>query len=381
MINIKLNNMIGTSSSVQSESISTDTSSTWSDFISEFRLGLENNGDISNKTEGVDEDLILYNFIYTLYQKLNTQEDIGNSIQLESIKNILNSDINVDLEANNESILELNNTLLNSNDIKDIIDYINSNIDEYKNVSDKDELKNQFNLLVDKIKERLEAYDKLNNVANYKNLDSIGAFNMSKIDDYNNSKNENKDIDCLENILSSDENSYTNSIGVFNKFNTVYNTNVNTYIEQPVSEIRQEFIADDIVKAVKYIKSNDMESLNVKFNPRDLGEISINISKNNEESNLLITVDSDNVFDMVNENIQDIRNHLKDINIDVKDVIIAVKSNDENLFSDNFNRGFNQERNFKQSKNNNYTKDNDDSIDDVSINEYSNDNDNLNILI
>jgi len=381
MINIKLNNMIGTSSSVQSESISTDTSSTWSDFISEFRLGLENNGDISNKTEGVDEDLILYNFIYTLYQKLNTQEDIGNSIQLESIKNILNSDINVDLEANNESILELNNTLLNSNDIKDIIDYINSNIDEYKNVSDKDELNNQFNLLVDKIKERLEAYDKLNNVANYKNLDSIGAFNMSKIDDYNNSKNENKDIDCLENILSSDENSYTNSIGVFNKFNTVYNTNVNTYIEQPVSEIRQEFISDDIVKAVKYIKSNDMESLNVKFNPRDLGEISINISKNNEESNLLITVDSDNVFDMVNENIQDIRNHLKDINIDVKDVIIAVKSNDENLFSDNFNRGFNQERNFKQSKNNNYTKDNDDSIDDVSINEYSNDNDNLNILI
>ena len=381
MINIKLNNMIGTSSSVQSESISTDTSSTWSDFISEFRLGLENNGDISNKTEGVDEDLILYNLIYNLYQKFNIQKDIGNSIQLESIKNILNSDINVDLEANNESILELNNTLLNSNDIKDIIDYINSNIDEYKNVSDKDELNNQFNLLVDKIKERLEAYDKLNNVANYKNLDSIGAFNMSKIDDYNNSKNENKDIDCLENILSSDENSYTNSIGVFNKFNTVYNTNVNTYIEQPVSEIRQEFISDDIVKAVKYIKSNDMESLNVKFNPRDLGEISINISKNNEESNLLITVDSDNVFDMVNENIQDIRNHLKDINIDVKDVVIAVKSNDENLFSDNFNRGFNQERNFKQGKNNNYVKDNEESMDDVIINEYSNDNDNLNILI
>ena len=204
---------------------------------------------------------------------------------------------------------------------------------------------------------------------------------MSKIGDCNDSKNENKDIDCLKNILSSDENNYTNSIGVFNKFNTVYNANVNTYIEQPVSEVRQEFISDDIVKAVKYIKSNDMESLNVKFNPRDLGEISINISKNNEESNLLITVDNDNVFDMVNENIQDIKNHLKDINIDVKDVVIAVKSNDENLFSDNFNRGFNQERNFKQGKNNNYTKDDEDSIDDVIINEYSNNNDNLNILI
>ena len=54
---------------------------------------------------------------------------------------------------------------------------------------------------------------------------------------------------------------------------------------------------------------------------------------------------------------------------------------DENLFFDNFNRGFNQERNFKQGKNNNHIKDNEDSIDDVIINENSNNDDNLNILI
>ena len=130
---------------------------------------------------------------------------------------------------------------------------------------------------------------------------------MLKIDDFNNSKNE--DMDCLENILASDNN-YTNSIVGFNKLSTVYNTNVNVEIEQPVSEIRQEFISDDIVKAVKYIKSNDMESLNVKFNPKDLGEISINISKNNEESNLLITVDDNNVFDFVNKNIEDIKYYI-----------------------------------------------------------------------
>ena len=65
MININISNTIGASSSIKNESISTDTSSIWSDFINEFKLGLENNGDISNKTEGVDEDLILYNFIFT----------------------------------------------------------------------------------------------------------------------------------------------------------------------------------------------------------------------------------------------------------------------------------------------------------------------------
>lgn len=348
--------MIGASSSVQSEPISTDASSTCLDFMSELKLELENNGDISNKTDDVDEGMMLYNYIYELYQKFNIQEDI------------------VDSEK-----LELDNTLLDSNDIKEVIDYINNYIYEYKNISDKEELNKQFDLLVDKIKERLEAYEKSNNdIAIYEKLDSIGALNMLKIDDFNNSKNE--DMDCLENILASDNN-YTNSIVGFNKFSTVYNTNVNVEIEQPVSEIRQEFISDDIVKAVKYIKSNDMESLNVKFNPKDLGEISINISKNNEESNLLITVDDNNVFDFVNKNIEDIKNHLKDTNIDIKDVFITVKSDNENLFSDNLNRGFNQESNFKQNKNNKSKKDNQEIIDDLTINDYNNDDENLNILI
>ena len=398
MININLSNMIGASSSVQSEPISTDASSTCLDFMSELKLELENNGEISNKTDDVDEGMMLYNYIYELYQKFNIQEDIVDSEKLELDNTLLDSNdikevidyinnyiyelyqkFNIQEDIVDSEKLELDNTLLDSNDIKEVIDYINNYIDEYKNISDKEELNKQFDLLVDKIKERLEAYEKSNNdIAIYEKLDSIGALNMSKIDDFNNSKNE--DMDCLENILASDNN-YTNSIVGFNKFSTVYNTNVNVEIEQPVSEIRQEFISDDIVKAVKYIKSNDMESLNVKFNPKDLGEISINISKNNEESNLLITVDDNNVFDFVNKNIEDIKNHLKDTNIDIKDVFITVKSDNENLFSDNLNRGFNQESNFKQNKNNKSKKDNQEIIDDLTINDYNNDDENLNILI
>lgn len=356
MININLSNIIGASISVQSELISTSTSSICLDFMSELKLEFENSGDISNKTED-DEEMMLYNSIYELYQKFNIQKEIVGSQKLE-----------------------LDNTLLDSNYIKEVIDYINNYIDEYKNTSDKEELNNQFNLLIDKIKERLESYEKSNNdVAIYDKLDGIGVFNMSKIVESDNSKN--KDMDCLENILASDDNNYTNFVVGFNKFNTEYKTNVNVEIEQPVSEIRKEFISDEIVKAVKYIKSNDMESLNVKFNPKDLGEISINISKNNEESNLLITVDDDNIFDFVNNNIEYIKNHLKDSNVDIKDVLITIKSDNENLFSDNLNRGFNQESNFKQNKNNNPKKYNQEIIDDLTINDYKNDNENLNILI
>jgi len=375
MININLGNIIGATTSIQGESTSTDSLSTWSDFIGEFELSLENNGDISNKTEGVDEDLILYNFIYTLYQKLNTQENIGSEVL----------DINMNLDDNsdlNELLpIEVNEEVLQQNSLQDILDFINNYTNENKDILEKNTFDENINLIVNKIKEHINKSDDFNKVTNFEKLDSIGAYNMSKIDDYTNLKNEDKDIDCLENILASDDNNYTGVINGFNKFNTIYNTNTNNSIEQPVSEIRQEFIVDDLVKAVDYIKSNDMESLNVKFNPKDLGEISINISKSDEESSLLITVDNDNAFDIVNKNIEDIKNHLKETNINLNDVVVTVKSNDENLLSDSLNRGFNKEGNFNQGKNNKYKKDNKESIEDITINNQSSDDDNLNILI
>ena len=384
MININLGNIIGATTSIQGESTSTDSLSTWSDFIGEFELSLENNGDISNKIEGVDEGLILYNFIYTLYQKLNIQENIGTNINLETIESKV-ADINMNLEFNsdlNELLpTEVNKEVLQQNSLQDILDFINNYTNENKDILEKNTFDENISLIVNKIKEHINKSDDFNKVTNFEKLDSIGAYNMSKIDDYTNLKNEDKDIDCLENILSSDDNNYTGVINGFNKFNTIYNTNTNNSIEQPVSEIRQEFIVDDLVKAVDYIKSNDMESLNVKFNPKDLGEISINISKNDEESNLLITVDNDNAFDIVNKNIEDIKNHLKESNINLNDVVVTVKSNDENLLSDSLNRGFNKEGNFNQGKNNKYKKDNKESIEDITISNQDSNDDNLNILI
>ena len=384
MININLGNIIGATTSIQGESTSTDSLSTWSDFIGEFELSLENNGDISNKIEGVDEGLILYNFIYTLYQKLNIQENIGTNINLETIESKV-ADINMNLEFNsdlNELLpTEVNKEVLQQNSLQDILDFINNYTNENKDILEKNTFDENISLIVNKMKEHINKSDDFNKVTNFEKLDSIGAYNMSKIDDYTNLKNEDKDIDCLENILSSDDNNYTGVINGFNKFNTIYNTNTNNSIEQPVSEIRQEFIVDDLVKAVDYIKSNDMESLNVKFNPKDLGEISINISKNDEESNLLITVDNDNAFDIVNKNIEDIKNHLKESNINLNDVVVTVKSNDENLLSDSLNRGFNKESNFNQGKNNKYKKDNQESIEDITISNQDSNDDNLNILI
>lgn len=383
MININLSNMVGDSSLSQSKSVSSDSLSTFKDFISEFKLEDENSGTNTNNKEDVDESLILYNLIYTLYEKFNIAEKIDSLTDLENIKSSLNSKLNeventkniLDAIENLHTSSESNYSLeLNNNDMKEIINNINHLINEGRNNSNK--INESLNSLIDKIKNQIKDLDKSSQEDSmYENLDTVGILNQSKIDEYKSSKGTSNDIEYLENIVSADDNSYINSFVGINEFNTVYRNSTSNDIPQPVTEIRQEFITEDIIKSVKYMKNSDLEELNVKLNPRNLGEISIKLSKNKEHSNLLITVDDNNILDLVNKNIEYIKKHLNDTDINIKDIVINVKSENENLFSDNLNKEFNQNNSNKNKKNNNQI------IEELHNSEHNKDDDNLNILI
>lgn len=391
MININLSNMVGDSSLSQSKSVSSDSLSTFKDFISEFKLEDENSGTNTNNKEDVDESLILYNLIYTLYEKFNIAEKIDSLTDLENIKSSLNSKLNLNEVENTKNILDAIENLhtssesnysleLNNNDMKEIINNINYLINEGRNNSNK--INESLNSLIDKIKNQIKDLDKSSQEDSmYENLDTVGILNQSKIDEYKNSKGTSNDIEYLENIVSADDNSYINSFVGINEFNTVYRNSTSNDIPQPVTEIRQEFITEDIIKSVKYMKNSDLEELNVKLNPRNLGEISIKLSKNKEHSNLLITVDDNNILDLVNKNIEDIKKHLNDTDINIKDIVINVKSENENLFSDNLNKEFNQDRRFNQNNSNKNKKNNNQIIEELHNSEHNKDDDNLNILI
>ena len=389
MININLSNMVGDSSLSQSKSVSSDSLSTFKDFISEFKLEDENSGTNTNNKEDVDESLILYNLIYTLYEKFNIAEKIDSLTDLENIKSSLNSKLNeventkniLDAIENLHTSSESNYSLeLNNNDMKEIINNINYLINEGRNNSNK--INESLNSLIDKIKNQIKDLDKSSQEDSmYENLDTVGILNQSKIDEYKSSKGTSNDIEYLENIVSADDNSYINSFVGINEFNTVYRNSTSNDIPQPVTEIRQEFITEDIIKSVKYMKNSDLEELNVKLNPRNLGEISIKLSKNKEHSNLLITVDDNNILDLVNKNIEDIKKHLNDTDINIKDIVINVKSENENIFSDNLNKEFNQDRRFNQNNSNKNKKNNNQIIEELHNSEHNKDDDNLNILI
>ena len=294
---------------------------------------------------------------------------------IDNTKNILDAIENLHTSSESNYSLELNN-----NDMKEIINNINYLINEGRNNSNK--INESLNSLIDKIKNQIKDLDKSSQEDSmYENLDTVGILNQSKIDEYKSSKGTSNDIEYLENIVSADDNSYINSFVGINEFNTVYRNSTSNDIPQPVTEIRQEFITEDIIKSVKYMKNSDLEELNVKLNPRNLGEISIKLSKNKEHSNLLITVDDNNILDLVNKNIEDIKKHLNDTDINIKDIVINVKSENENLFSDNLNKEFNQDRRFNQNNSNKNKKNNNQIIEELHNSEHNKDDDNLNILI
>lgn len=123
-----------------------------------------------------------------------------------------------------------------------------------------------------------------------------------------------------------------------------------TKIAQPM-EVRQGYITEDVLQAVKYLNNKGIEELNIKMNPRDLGEISIKLLKSEGESKLIIKIDNKETFNLINSNISDIENHLNNLNIKVKEVLVQVKSDNQNDFSGNLNQQFNKNNSNRQRRN------------------------------
>ena len=417
MINMNLSNILGASKSIQSETASSNSISQFKSFISEFKLDNEKKGHKTSEIDGVDDDLILYNLICNLYQSLNNSQE--NKDDLKSIKSMLASENNLNELMDIKSIFNFKN---NSNesingDSKLTFEKISNQVNNLKNISTENsssniELDNKFtlvendksldlhtikemlnnipeikknlsenkidkglNLLIDRIKDTIQTLENENNI--HGNLDTIGVLNRSKIDDF---KNYIEDIELLENIASSNDNGYAVPLVINNKFNTLYNNDLNNEVANPPTEVRQEFISQDVLKCVKYMKNSDIEELSVKLNPRNLGEMIIKLSKTEKDSNLVITVQDRNVLDFVNNNIEDIKNYLKDVNVKISDVFIDVKRDDENMFFDNLNQGFNKDQNFKQNKNSKY-KSNNEIRENLGIDDFKDEDDNFNILI
>lgn len=175
------------------------------------------------------------------------------------------------------------------------------------------------------LKEVIKGLDYLNNLSDKKegieNLREIKSnFNEEKPLDIKikgkeegliSEKNED---DILASILDKNENK-----NLFNRRLEVLNKVIKG--DEPVV-IRKSNINTDLIKSIKYMNINGVKELTVKVYPRDLGEIIINISKDEEVLKATLKANSKDTFNLISQNSSEIKkllleNGLKISNVDI----------------------------------------------------------------
>ena len=151
-------------------------------------------------------------------------------------------------------------------------------------------------------------------------------------------ENDKKNIDILSE--SNDVDILSEHVDVNNDFvevlNQDFNSPVSTFVEGKTSvnsigyTLRYEYLSSDIIKNLQYMKSNDIKELILKVNPRELGEISIQLTKSSDISKLVLVVEREEIFGTLKKDVTQISQQLKDLGMSVDDVHIQMKSSSEN---------------------------------------------------
>ena len=84
------------------------------------------------------------------------------------------------------------------------------------------------------------------------------------------------------------------------------------------------------------------------MNPKDLVELNIKIIKENNVEKVFITLHNSESFKLVKDNVAEIKNHLNNLDINVNEVNVEMKSENRDDFSQNLNQQFNKGNNKQQ---------------------------------
>lgn len=321
--------------------------------INDIILSINNKSNLNLKTLDIDKMM-----------KLNSEE-ISNYIDLNfDLEKIIKHD-SVDMPNDDEIILPKNLNLDNLNLEKKSKkpDEVTAKMTENINKQDgnsKEEIKK-----VDREIKSLKSYEELN-VAT-----SVNKNNIVDVNQKDTSKDEGLSI--LENIA--DKNG--SDLSIINNKTFIQESAINK--NPPAVTIRASNIGDDFIKMVKYLKNNNIEEIKVNINPKELGDMTIKLLKDSEATKVFIHVGKEETFNMLNKNLNDINRHLSDLGIKAKDIVVEMKSNDKNFFSDNLSQEFSRKEEQKKQKRN--SRSNGTAVSSIEdIDEEKIDESNLNIL-
>ncbi|WP_170075343.1 flagellar hook-length control protein FliK [Paraclostridium dentum] len=375
------------------------------DLLASLDIDIENTN-VDQKNEDCD---LIASLIQNLFSNLNKLKEIDNSdvnpdLKKEEILKSINDTILSINDKSNLSLkaLDIDKMMKLSNDeISSYID-LNFNLDKFTKTDDldlptDDEIILPKGLNLDKLskkageentklaenineqdenpKDGIKKVDsEIKSLKSYEELNVATNANKNNIVDVNQKdKSKDESLSILENIA--DKNASDLSIINNKTFTQESSTNKNL----PAVTIRASNIGDDFIKMVKYLKNNNIEEIKVNINPKELGDMTIKLLKDSEATKVFIHVGKEETFNMLNKNLHDINKHLTDLGIKAKDIVVEMKSNDQNFFSDNLSQEFSKKEDQKKQKRNNRSNNTSlNSVEDLDENKI--DESNLNIL-
>lgn len=375
------------------------------DLLASLDMDIENTN-VDQKNEDCD---LIASLIQNLFSNLNKLKEMDNSDVNPDLKKeeILKSINDIILSINDKSNLSLK-TLdidkmmkLSNDEVSSYID-LNFNLDKFTKNDDLDlptdgevilpkglnldklskkageentKLAENINEQDENPKDGIKKVDsEIKSLKSYEELNVATNANKNNIVDVN-QKDRSKDesLSILENIA--DKNA--SDLSIINNKTFTQETSINKNL--PAVTIRASNIGDDFIKMVKYLKNNNIEEIKVNINPKELGDMTIKLLKDSEATKVFIHVGKEETFNMLNKNLHDINKHLTDLGIKAKDIVVEMKSNDQNFFSDNLSQEFSKKEEQKKQKRNNRSGDTVlNSVEDLDENKI--DESNLNIL-
>jgi len=152
----------------------------------------------------------------------------------------------------------------------------------------------------------------------------------------------------LNNLLGEDkdEMKISKAVNFMNQFETVKTLDTSK-VQTPNLVIDKNNFQVDVIKTMKFMEINNIKDLTVKMNPKELGEITIKITMESGVMKANISAQNKETYNLLNQNIQDISDRLK--NMDIK-----IQSLDINIYEDStfFNKESNERNNNGRQNNN-----------------------------
>lgn len=188
----------------------------------------------------------------------------------------------------------------------------------------------------------------------------------------------NNDTKILSKILDEGktDNKISRATNFMAQFNNVKGDNIAAKNGIQELTLNKTTFNSDIIKTVKYMELNNIKQLTVKITPKELGEITINLTMEDGKMKAALTASNKDAYNILNSNLQDLSNKFENNDIKVQGFSLNLYHEDTTFFNDE-SKKWSQSESGKKNKNLSVSSLSDD--EEIPEEDYYGDN-NVNIL-